>query len=766
MTPVAAGPTIALIGNPNCGKTTLFNALTGAHQRVGNWPGVTVERKSGSYRHGDDRIEVVDLPGIYSLLAIDATEAEDARIARDYLASAAVDLVVNVVDASSLARGLYLTSQLLELDTPVVVALNMMDVADRHGMHIDPYRLADGLGCPVVPIVASRKEGVGILKDVIERGLDGPLPTRRGLKLSNVLDTSLTTLARELTEAGASRHARFAAAAIVEGDMALAQRITGTALPEFAPPPAEALSVARYRAIDTLLEGVLRTTPVQRTITDMLDAVFLNRVLAFPLFLGVMYLMFMFTINVGSAFIDFFDLAGLALFVEGPRQLYEAMNFPAWLSAFLADGVGGGVQLVGTFIPVIACLFLFLSFLEDSGYMVRAAFIVDRLMRRLGLPGKSFVPLIVGFGCNVPAVMAARTLDSHQDRILTTLMAPYMSCGARLTVYALFAVAFFPSQGQNIVFALYLLGILVAVVSALIVRRFLLGRDVSPFVMELPAYHLPTLRGLVLHTWHRLKGFVTRAGKAIVSVVIILNVVSSLGIDGSFGNQNTERSMLSAIGKTITPIFSPMGIEESNWPATVGIFTGIFAKEVVVGTLDALYAGLDSGSAEVEKQFSMGETLAAAAASVPANLATLVEQFSDPLGLDLGDLGDTAGQAAEQNVTIGTLAQMQRLFESPRAAFAYLVFILLYMPCVATIGAIYKELSPFWAAFSTGWSLVMAYTVAVICYQISEFAAAPLSAALTVLAALAVQAIAFTALIRWGRRRQRRHGLIPVVQLV
>ncbi|NJN51072.1 MAG: Fe(2+) transporter permease subunit FeoB [Gammaproteobacteria bacterium] len=757
--------TIALIGNPNCGKTTLFNALTGAHQRVGNWPGVTVERKSGHYRHGDERIDIVDLPGIYTLLSVNATDAEDARIARDYLASANVDAIVNVVDASSLARGLYLTSQLLDLDTPVIVALNMMDVADRHGMHIDPYQLSQRLGCPVVPVIASRREGVGILKDVIAGTLERTQAPPRTLKLSNVLETSLSTVARELRDLGASSHTRFAAAALAEGDRDLAERITGLDLTEFDSQTTETLSVARYHAIDTLLDGVLRTTPVRRTVTDVLDAVFLNRILAFPLFLGVIYLMFLFTINVGSAFIDLFDLAGLALFVEGPRQIYDALGAPAWLSTLLADGVGGGVQLVGTFIPVIACLFLFLSFLEDSGYMVRAAFIIDRAMRKLGLPGKSFVPLIVGFGCNVPAVMAARTLDNQQDRILTTLMAPYMSCGARLTVYALFAVAFFPSQGQNLVFALYLLGIVVAIVSALIVRRFLLVQKISTFVMELPAYHLPTLRGLLLHTWHRLKGFVTRAGKAIVAVVIVLNVVSSLGTDYSFGNQNRENSMLSAIGKAITPAFSPMGIEQTNWPATVGIFTGIFAKEVVVGTLDALYSQMGEQGTNDASEFSVGDTLAAAFATVPANLATLADQLADPLGIDLGDLGDTAGQAAEQNVTLGTIAQMQRLFESPRAAFAYLVFILLYMPCVATIGAIYKELSGFWAAFSTIWSVVMAYTIAVICYQMGELATDTGAASVTILGMIALQVLAFSALIHWGRRHLRRPTLIPLVRV-
>jgi ferrous iron transport protein B len=762
--------TIALIGNPNAGKTTVFNALTGSHQRVGNWPGVTVERKSGHFHHGDARLEVIDLPGIYSLLAVNATDAQDARIARDFLLDADIDVIVNVVDAASLARGLYLTAELLDLDTPVIVALNMMDVADRHGMHIDPYKLGDSIGAPVVPLVASRNEGIGTLKDVIESAAGSTQATasgaerKRGIALTHVIETMLATVSRELADQGVSRHRRFVAAALLEGDEAVAARIGRVGQLASVAASGEALSVARYHAIDTLLEHSLHRTAVRRTVTDMLDAVFLNRVLAFPLFLGVMYLMFMFTINIGSAFIDFFDLSGMALFVEGPRQIYAWLGLPVWLSTFLADGIGGGVRLVSTFIPVIACLFLFLSFLEDSGYMGRAAFIVDRLMRRVGLPGKSFVPLIVGFGCNVPAVMATRTLDSEHDRVLTTLMAPYMSCGARLTVYALFAVAFFPTNGQNLVFALYLLGIVVAVMSALIVRRYLLPRASSTFVMELPAYHMPTLRGLSMHTWQRLKGFVLRAGKAIVTVVVVLNLVSTVGTDGSVGNENTNKSVLSAIGRTLTPGFGPMGIENDNWPATVGIFTGVFAKEVVVGTLNALYENLD-GVTEAKKSFDFWGTMDSAAASVPANLSALANRVADPLGLDLGDLGDTAAQAEQQNVALTTIQQMQRLFATSLAAFAYLVFILLYMPCAATIGAIYKELGAFWATFSTTWSVVTAYCFAVIVFQIGSFAASPLDAATTIVLAVAGLAGSFAALIKWGRSRVDRSRLIPLVNI-
>ena len=690
---------IALIGNPNSGKTTLFNDLTGTRQRVGNWPGVTVERKTGRFRHGDSAVEVVDLPGTYSLETIG--EAIDEQIARNFIIEQAsdIDVLVNVVDASSLARGLYLTLELLETGLPVVVALNMMDVADAHGLHIDAFNLSQTLGCPVVPIVASRSDGTGSLKDAV-MAAEKPSVT----------------------------------------------------------PPTFATPADRYRFIDGLLETAIRASGARRTITDRIDTLVLNRFLAFPIFLTVMYLMFMFSINVGSAFIDLFDGLGAVLFVEGPRQLLNSIGLPAWLVAFIADGIGGGVQLVGTFIPVIGALFLALSFLEDSGYMGRVAFIVDRLLRSLGLPGKSFVPLIVGFGCNVPAVMATRTLDNEPDRILTTLMAPYMSCGARLTVYALFAAAFFPSGGQNVVFALYLIGIVAAVLSALAVRRYLIQAPESQFMLELPAYHMPTLKGLILQTWQRLKGFVVRAGKAIVAVVIILNMVSTIGKDGSIGNQDSENSLLSEIGKTITPAFEPMGIREDNWQATVGIFTGIFAKEVVVGTLDALYS-----PAGEEDSATLGEQIADAFASVPANLADLGSTLTDPLGIGISEYDSLEGAASENEVATGTIARLQASFDGQLGAFSYLLFILLYMPCVATIGVIVKEIGRFWAIFSTVWSVVLAYTAATLCYQLGSIAADPAGALITSGLALLAAAGMFALLVYYGRRQTPE--LIPLVNL-
>ena len=340
-----------------------------------------------------------------------------------------------------------------------------------------------------------------------------------------------------------------------------------------------------------------RTGEVGRNLSDRIDRVVLNRVLGIPIFLAVMYAMFMLTINVGGAFIDFFDILFGTILVDGFGALLGRLGSPDWLTALLADGVGGGIQTVATFIPIIGCLFLCLSALEDSGYMARAAFVMDRFMRTIGLPGKSFVPLIVGFGCNVPAIMAARTLENQRDRTMTIVMAPFMSCGARLPVYALFAAAFFPVGGQNLVFGLYLVGIGAAVLTGLVLKRTLLQGETSPFIMELPPYHLPAIGNVMIRTWDRLKGFVLRAGRVIVGVVVVIAFLNSWGSDGSFGNQDSDKSVLASIGRAMVPVFQPMGIDEDNWPATVGIFTGLLAKEAVVGTLDALYGGLAAGEA-------------------------------------------------------------------------------------------------------------------------------------------------------------------------
>jgi len=439
--------------------------------------------------------------------------------------------------------------------------------------------------------------------------------------------------------------------------------------------------------------------------------------------------MFMFTINFGGAFIDFFDGVAGAIFVDGFSEVLSSIGLPDFLRIILADGLGGGIQIVATFIPIIAALYLFLSAVEDSGYMARAAFVMDRFMRSIGLPGKAFVPLIVGFGCNVPAVMATRTLENERERKLTILMNPFMSCGARLPVYALFVAAFFPSNGQNLVFALYLIGISVAVITGLLMKRTILSGESSGFMMELPPYHMPTLKGIMLRTWDRVRLFIKEAGQVIVVMVLVINVLSSIGTDGSISHENSNNSVLAVFSKSATPVFAPMGISEDNWPAVLGIISGVLAKEVVVGTLDTLYSQLareDAGNTVTEETFDFWQAIDNAFATVPENLSGLTEMFGDPLQMNVGDIHSLEAAAVAQEVDNATFGAMIKRFDGQASAFAYLLFVLLYFPCVATIGAIRREAGTPWAVFVAAWTTTIAYITATSYYQISTFSQHPL----------------------------------------
>lgn len=468
---------------------------------------------------------------------------------------------------------------------------------------------------------------------------------------------------------------------------------------------------ARYRFIQDVIAQCVTRKACPVSWTARIDSIILNRILGIPIFLGVMYAMFLFAINIGGAFQDFFDIGSNTIFVNGLASGLTALHTPAWLIALLADGVGKGINTTITFIPVIGALFLFLAFLEDSGYMSRAAFVVDRLMRALGLPGKSFVPMVIGFGCNVPAVMAARTLENKRDRILTVMMSPFMSCGARLAIYAVFTAAFFPSGGQNIVFALYLIGIAMAMLTGLLLRKTLLQGDPAPLVMELPPYHLPRMPSLFLHAWQRLKGFVWRAGKLIVPICILLGVLNSINLNGTLNTGTGDvHSILSRLGQFITPVFAPMGIHADNWPATVGLVTGILAKEVVIGTLNTLYSQVGHIVVQTEG-FHFWAGLQSAVMSIPINLSQLGQAFSNPI----------VATAPVHTLSKGVYGVMAHYFDGKLAAMAYLLFVLLYFPCVSTTAAMLRELHRGWVVFSVVWTTGMAYIVAVGFYQIATF---------------------------------------------
>ncbi|MDD5273117.1 MAG: ferrous iron transport protein B, partial [Methylovulum sp.] len=637
---------------------------------------------------------------------------------------------------------------------------------------IDIEALSAQLGCPVIPITASAKHGISNLKAAINKAAQSqPIP-RIAITYCPALEQAVSELSPAMQDT-ADRYpcdVRWLVLRLLEDDT-LAKQIGGAAiLPQVAKLQQRVEAAtddeidilaadARYGFVNQLTQrSVCKLNEVSRHTTEMIDRIVLNRFLGIPIFLLVMYAMFMFTINIGSAFIDFFDQAVGALLVDGLGSALKSWGEADWLNVIITQGIGSGIQVVATFIPIIGFLFLFLSALEDSGYMARAAFVMDRFMRMMGLPGKSFVPMIVGFGCNVPAIMATRTLENQRDRILTNLMNPFMSCGARLPVYALFAAAFFPVGGQNLVFGLYLLGIAVAVVTGLIMRHTMFKGKTTPFIMELPAYHLPTLSGVCIRTWDRLKSFLFNAGKVIVPMVLVLNFLNSLGTDGSFGRENSDKSVLSAIGRSLTPAFKPMGINDNNWQATVGIFTGILAKEAVVGTLDALYSQLGGDTAPaVTTDFDLKTVLTDALLTIPTNLRKVADNALDPLGLNIGNVNDLAAAASEQEVKTATFAAMQHSFDGKAGAFAYLLFILLYAPCVTATAAIYRETNTGWTVFVVCWTTGIAYMTATVFYQAMTYDQHPHYSFIWINGLLTAFALVWLGLWFTGRNTDKNH---------
>jgi ferrous iron transport protein B len=691
--------TVAIAGNPNCGKTVIFNALTGSRQKIGNWSGVTVEKKSGTLSVNTQHYEIIDLPGTYSLSVVSDNSGIDECIACDYLISQRPDIVINVVDASNLERQLYLTTQLLEMQLPVIIALNMMDIAKRRGIHIDIKKLSQSLGCPIIPLTAIRGKGITELREALQHTATAPPFPQYDFEPS--LQTSWKTLSQILSHQNLP--APWLALRLLEDDRLAKNYVTASeqtdasALREqlrtqLDEEPDLLIADARYRWIQNTLKQRITTKAHHKTFTSSLDRIILNRFLGIPIFLLVMYTLFLFAINVGGALQDFFDIGSTAIFIHGTITLLNQLHLPAWFIALIANGFGKGINTTISFIPVIGAMFLFLSLLEDSGYMARAAFVIDKLMAMIGLPGKAFVPLIVGFGCNVPTVMATRTLASPRDRILTIMMAPFMSCGARLTVYTLFVTAFFPQGGALIIFALYLIGVITAILTAFLLGSTTLKAESTPMILELPAYHWPHWRTIFLSTWQRLKLFLIKAGRFIIPVCMLIGFLNAVSTQGTLiqGEANQD-SLLSRIGKTVTPIFYPMGIQKDNWPATVGLASGLLAKE--------------------EEQPNLLSELKTAALSVPKNLSELGKSVLNPM----------AAKMEVPDATPGVFGVMSHYFAGKIGAFAYLLFILLYFPCISTMAVMQREIGKGWAYFSMAWSTGIAYAVATLFYQTATF---------------------------------------------
>ena len=661
---------IAIAGVPNSGKTTLFNSLTGARQKVGNWPGVTVEKIEGSFPLKDIRVELVDLPGTYNL----SPDTEDQKVAERVISSGEYDLIINVVDATNLTRNLYLTMDLKERTNQIIVLLNMVDVAEREGITIDIDRLSKDLDLPVIPLVAVDKASVKNAVQRIEETIGYLPPHDSHVSTQEVMDT-----------------------------------------------------VKKYAIIDEIYSRVAQEIKDRSTsFTNRVDNIVMNRYAAIPIFLVSMFVTFWFAIGLGSVFIDFFDIIGGLIFVDIPGAILGAIGSPEWLTVMIAGGIGVGCQTVATFVPVVFFMFLALAILEDLGYMARVGVVADRFMRKIGLPGSAFIPMVVGFGCTVPAVMAARTLSSKRDRFMTIFMAPFMSCGARLPVYALFCAALFGAYSGLAVFLIYLAGLFMAILTGYFLKNTLFRGTPSNFVMDLPLYHTPRLGAVFKNAWLRLRSFIKRAGTIVVAAVFVLSMLNSVGYEHgeiSLGNEDSKSSILAYAGKAIGPIFKPIGISEENWPASVALFTGLFAKEAIVGTVNALYAANDmsasEGAAEMEEAsgLDVGETITEAFTTVGEGLVGVISSV-DLLGISL--ISEDQATISEEIGADASVYQHIAANFTVFSAFAYLLFVLMYFPCLAVIGAARQEMGGYYAGVMAVYSTLLAWSVATLFYQLAE----------------------------------------------
>ena len=681
---------ICLIGNPNCGKSTIFNALTGAKQHIGNWPGVTVEKKSGvaklQINGSDEEVEVVDLPGVYSLTAA----SEDERASLEYVLSHEAELYVNVLDATALERNLYLTLLMCELKVPMVLVVTMMDIARHRNVEIELDHLAEHLGVPVIGVNANNANDLSRLRRELGSAIAAAKVPTVKLAYGNELEQEIDILSScTIKTAEALKVSpQWVALKALEGDPFIREKLEQyhDMAPEvvdgavdrvtkvLADPPDVELAEARYGIIAGLVHDVVHTTRIKIIVSEVIDRFVLNRFLGIPLFLAVMGIVFCLVSLSGGGLASAFYRAGMFVFVELPTVVLVCCHAPDWMVSLVPCAVGGALTVLISFVPVIFCMFLCLSILEDSGYMARAAFLMDRFMRWLGLPGKSFVPMLVGFGCSVPAIMATRALESKRDRFLTIFMIPFMSCGAKLPVYAAFAAVFTPDSPWKMMTALYLAGIVLGTLSGVVLKRTLFRGKPAHFIMELPPYHLPRPKHILLHTWERLWGFLWRAGKFIVPMMLVLGILNTVEVPHEERPLNalspaTRTTLLEAAGKRLTPVFGPVGVEADNWPASVAVFTGLFAKESVIGTMNGLYAQEGNSTDAMRRHFPKGF----------------------------------------------------------HQAFAFLLFILLYVPCVGATAVVFNEIGKFYGAVFVayltifGWSVAAMYHAVMVSHSVLWF---------------------------------------------
>ncbi|MCP4376393.1 MAG: ferrous iron transport protein B [bacterium] len=667
--------TFALVGNPNSGKTTIFNAITGTRQRVGNWPGVTVEKLEGTTQHRGHDIRIVDLPGIYSLTAYSMEEI----VSRNYILEEKPDVVIDVVDASNLERNLYLAQQLKELNVPLLFSFNVMDEACKQGYHIDLEQLSTLLGTPIVPTIGTKEQGVRELLDMAVDMTEGKQGiTHLSFHYGDEIESELAILEELLQvdeELCRNYFPRWLAVKLLEEDseirqvvevrpqgVKILQQVKGSLehLEALFHDNGEALiAERRYGLVHGALSETVKLPPqIRFTSSDAVDKILTHRALGIPIFLAVMWAAFQFVAKLGGEILldpvdTFFGWFGNML-----RTFMVNAGSPEWMVSLIADGIVAGVGGVAVFIPVIFSLFFVIALLEGSGYMARVAFIMDRVMHGIGLHGKSFLPMLLGFGCNVPAIMGTRILENRSDRILTILINPLMSCSARLPVYAVFAAALFPDRQGTIIFSMYLMGIVLAIGMGLLFKKIFFPGKSAPFIMELPPYRMPTLKSLLLHMWDRGKMFIKKMGGIILSVSVIVWFMGTFPWGVEFASVDSH---IGTIGKFLAPIFEPLGF--GTWQASVSFVFGLLAKEVVVSTLSILYVG--------------------------------------------------GAEIAEEALSVS----LQQVF-TPLTAYAFMAFSLIYTSCVATIAAVKRETNSWsWTVFSVSYQFALAWFVAFIIYQ-------------------------------------------------
>ncbi|WP_409199884.1 ferrous iron transport protein B [Methanobrevibacter sp. DSM 116169] len=658
---------IGLAGNPNVGKTTLFNQLTGLRQHVGNWPGKTVEKAEGHFKHNGTEMDVIDLPGNYALSAHSIEEV----VSRDFIVDEDSDVIVNVIDAANLERNLYLTVQMMELGANMVIALNMNKFARKKDIYIDVPLMAELLGVPVVEIEATDKTGTDELLNAVEEASKNPIKSNKKLVYGDELKEHIGELQIEIEKDNnlLDVPSEWTAIKLLEEDEIVIEKVQNSSNVNqiinetdkvkkhlsdiFNESSEEVIANARYAFIDGLINECVKQPEVAKeTFSEKIDRVVTNRILGLPIFAIIMFLVFHITFTLGAPLQDALD--------EGFGMLGEAVAGAlgdSWFSSLIVDGIIGGVGGVLVFLPIIVLLFLMITILEDSGYLARAAFVLDKIMHKVvGLHGKAFIPLVLGIGCGVPAIMATRTMENEKDRLLTMMIVPFISCNARLPVYILLVGAFFTAYQGLIIFSLYVLGVIVAIIIAAILKRTTFKGISAPFVMELPSYKVPSLKGVLLHTWEKAYGFLKKAGTIILVASIVIWVLSSLPMGVEYGAQE---SVTGQIGTLISPIFAPLGFGE--WQPAVALIFGVVAKEVVVSTFSSLFGVEEEGP-----------------------------------GFD---------------------SAVQQLF-TPLTAYSFMVFVLLYVPCFAAIGTIKQETNSWkWPLTMVVITTVTAYVVSFIVYQ-------------------------------------------------